>query len=78
MSIQPLCDITCTQTLFCQKQEALLHGDLHLGSLMVTPASTYIIDAEFAFAGPIAFDVAKFAFDLLLTYFALEGHQGGA
>lgn len=44
---------------------------------MVTPESTYVIDAEFAFAGPIAFDVAKFVFDLLLTYFALEGHQGG-
>lgn len=45
---------------------------------MVTPDSTYVIDAEFAFAGPIAFDVAKFVFDLLLTYVALEGHKGGA
>ncbi len=44
---------------------------------MVAPQTTYVIDAEFAFVGPIAFDVAKFIFDLLLSYFALEGHAGG-
>lgn len=60
---------------FCQSRQALLHGDLHTGSCMVTRHSYYVIDSEFAFYGPIAFDVGKFIGNLLLTFAALDGHS---
>ena len=44
---------------FIHRAEALLHGDLHTGSVMVTPDESFVIDPEFGFYGPIAFDVAK-------------------
>ena len=47
---------------------------MHTGSLMVTQDTTYAIDAEFAVYGPIAFDVGKFLANLLLAFFALDGH----
>ena len=57
-----------------EQGQALLHGDMHTGSLMVTQDTTYAIDAEFAVYGPIAFDVGKFMANLLLAFFALDGH----
>ncbi|TIU04340.1 MAG: S-methyl-5-thioribose kinase, partial [Mesorhizobium sp.] len=43
--------------IFAANAETLLHGDLHSGSIMVTDTETRMIDPEFAFYGPIAFDV---------------------
>lgn len=62
---------------FNQNAEALLHGDLHTGSIMVTPTSTSVIDPEFAFYGPMAFDIAKILANLFLAYFALPGKLQG-
>ena len=42
---------------FMNHSEALLHGDLHIGSIMANNEETYVIDPEFAFFGPIGFDV---------------------
>ena len=42
---------------FMNNTEALLHGDMHTGSMMVNRNDTYVIDSEFAFFGPIGFDV---------------------
>jgi len=61
------------QALFCERQQALLHGDLHTGSFMVTQDTTYAIDAEFACYGPIAFDVCKMIANLLIAFFAADG-----
>lgn len=63
------------QALFIERQQALLHGDLHTGSFMVTEETTYAIDAEFAFYGPIAFDVCKMIANLLIAYFASAGRE---
>ncbi|KAL3137231.1 hypothetical protein ABBQ32_006781 [Trebouxia sp. C0010 RCD-2024] len=63
---------------FIERGQALLHGDMHTGSLMVTQDTTYAIDAEFAMYGPIAFDVGKFMANLLLAFFALDGHCSAA
>jgi hypothetical protein len=43
------------------------------GSIMVTADSTKVIDPEFAFYGPMAFDVAKILANLLLALFATYG-----
>jgi 5-methylthioribose kinase len=64
--------------LFIQKKQALLHGDLHTGSIMVTQDTAYAIDPEFSFVGPIAFDIAKVIANLLLAYFAADGHAAAA
>jgi 5-methylthioribose kinase len=54
--------------LFMSKADALLHGDLHTGSLMVGPGGTFVIDVEFAFFGPFGFDVGKIIANFLLCY----------
>jgi 5-methylthioribose kinase len=59
---------------FLSSSEALIHGDLHTGSVMVTKDDTRIIDAEFAFVGPMGFDVGAVVANLLLGYFSQEGH----
>jgi 5-methylthioribose kinase len=60
---------------FMTEAQALLHGDLHTGSIMLTPTNTRIIDPEFAFVGPIGFDVGAVIGNLLLAYFAQSGHE---
>lgn len=60
---------------FVSKTETMLHGDLHSGSLMVTPDDTQVIDPEFAIYGPFGFDVGMFMANLLLAYHAQSGHE---
>ena len=60
---------------FLSAAEALIHGDLHSGSVMVTPEDTRIIDPEFAFYGPMGFDVGALIGNLLLAYFSQTGHE---
>jgi 5-methylthioribose kinase len=60
---------------FLSSAEALIHGDLHSGSVMVTPGETRIIDPEFAFYGPMGFDVGAIIGNLLLAYFSQSGHE---
>jgi 5-methylthioribose kinase len=60
---------------FMTDAEALLHGDLHTGSVLVTPADTRVIDPEFAFYGPMGFDVGALIGNLLLAYASQQGHE---
>jgi 5-methylthioribose kinase len=52
---------------FLTEGDALLHGDLHTGSIFVSDEETKIIDPEFAFYGPIGFDLGQFIANLLLN-----------
>ena len=61
--------------LFAAKAETLLHGDLHTGSIMVTADDTRVIDPEFAFYGPIAFDVGMMLANFWMSYFSQRGHE---
>ena len=61
---------------FLERSEALLHGDLHSGSVMVTDTDTRVIDPEFAFYGPIGFDLGAFFANLLLSWYSQPGHAG--
>ena len=58
---------------FLTRAEALLHGDLHSGSIMLTVDSTQIIDPEFAIFGPMGFDIGMFLGNLMLSCFAQPG-----
>ena len=60
--------------MFLTRGEALLHGDLHTGSIMATATDTRVIDPEFAVFGPMGFDLGAFMANLLLSYFSQEGH----
>jgi len=61
--------------LFVANAETLLHGDLHSGSIMVTDTETRMIDPEFAFYGPIAFDVGMLLANFWMAYFSQRGHE---
>jgi 5-methylthioribose kinase len=65
---------------FMTSSQALLHGDLHTGSIMASQpdenhhANIRVIDPEFAFFGPIGFDVGLFVANLFLNASAQHGH----
>jgi len=58
--------------------EAMIHGDLHTGSIMVTERDTRVIDPEFAFYGPMGFDIGAVIANLLMAYLASSGHERSA
>ena len=60
---------------FLTATQALIHGDLHTGSIMLTKEDTRVIDPEFAFVGPIGFDVGAVIGNLFLAYCSQEGHE---
>ena len=61
---------------FFSHAEALLHGDIHSGSIFVAEDSFKAIDAEFGYFGPIGFDIGTAIGNLLLNYCGLPGHLG--
>jgi 5-methylthioribose kinase len=61
---------------FLTHTQALVHGDLHSGSIMVTESDSRVIDPEFAFVGPIGFDLGAFVGNLLLSWYSQPGHAG--
>ncbi|XP_031247626.1 methylthioribose kinase-like [Pistacia vera] len=67
-------EIAELKSKFCERAQALIHGDLHTGSVMITLDSTQVIDPEFAFYGPMGFDIGAFLGNLILAYFAQDGH----
>ena len=60
---------------FLGEAQALIHGDLHSGSIMVTESETYAIDPEFAFYGPMGFDIGALLGNFYLAFFAQSGHE---
>jgi 5-methylthioribose kinase len=63
---------------FLGETQALIHGDLHSCSIMVTESETYAIDPEFAFYGPMGSDVGALLGNLYLAFFAQSGHEARA
>jgi 5-methylthioribose kinase len=61
--------------IFAANAETLLHGDLHSGSIMVTDTETRMIDPEFAFYGPMAFDVGMLLANFWMSFFSQRGHE---
>lgn len=60
---------------FLTEAEALLHGDLHTGSIFANETETKVIDPEFAFYGPIGFDVGLFFGNLIFQVIVREGSK---
>ncbi|NMO95534.1 S-methyl-5-thioribose kinase [Paenibacillus lemnae] len=66
-------EVALLRDKFLTRGQALLHGDLHTGSIFVTPDSTMVIDPEFAYYGPMGFDIGAVIANLLLNYASQPG-----
>lgn len=66
-------EVALLREKFLTQGQALLHGDLHTGSVFVTSESTKVIDPEFAFFGPMGFDIGAVIGNILLNYAAQPG-----
>jgi 5-methylthioribose kinase len=60
---------------FMTSTQALLHGDLHIGSIMVNKEETIVFDPEFAFFGPMGFDIGALIGNLFMAYFSHSYRQ---
>ena len=47
--------------------QALIHGDLHFGSVFAKPDGVVVFDPEFCFFGPVGYDLGN-----LIAHFLLE------
>jgi len=66
--------VSLLKNKFMNFTQALIHGDLHTGSFMVTQEETKAIDAEFAYFGPMGFDIGAYLGNIWLSYFSQDGH----
>ena len=53
---------------FMNNAQALLHGDLHTGSIFVKQDATKIFDPEFAFFGPMGYDIGNVIANLFFAW----------
>lgn len=59
---------------YMTRGQALIHSDLHTGSIMVNADNTRVIDPEFAFYGPMGFDIGALFSNLVLNYVSHFAH----
>jgi len=57
---------------FMNNAQSLLHGDLHTGSIFVNQEHTKVIDPEFAFYGPMAYDIGALIANLIMAYISAD------
>ncbi|MEK4251945.1 S-methyl-5-thioribose kinase [Paenibacillus sp. FSL W7-1287] len=65
-------EIAILREKFLTQAQALLHGDLHTGSIFIKENSTKVIDPEFAYYGPMGYDIGAVFANLLLNYAGQE------
>ena len=53
---------------FMTNSDALIHGDLHTGSIMLNTDETFVIDPEFSFVGPFGFDIGALIANVVNNY----------
>ncbi len=57
---------------FMNHAQALIHGDLHTGSVFIDQNDTKVIDPEFAFFGPMGYDIGNVMANLIFAW--ARGH----
>jgi 5-methylthioribose kinase len=74
-----LLEVAKLKNAFKNNAQALIHGDLHTGSIFVKRDSTRVFDPEFAFYGPIGYDVGNVIANLFFAWanarVTLEGRE---
>lgn len=68
-------EVTKLRFNFMTNAQALLHGDLHTGSIFIKEGSTKVFDPEFAFYGPIGYDTGNVIANLVFAW--NNGHAYG-
>jgi 5-methylthioribose kinase len=53
---------------FMNNAQALLHGDLHSGSIFANEAGIKVLDPEFAFYGPMGYDIGNVIGNLFFSW----------
>ena len=53
---------------FMNNAQALVHGDLHTGSIFIKTDSTRVFDPEFAFYGPMGYDIGNVVANLIFAW----------
>ncbi len=56
--------------LFMSKGECLIHGDLHTSNIFASQTEAKVIDMEYAFFGPFAYDMGYFTANFIAQYAA--------
>lgn len=59
---------------FMTQGQALIHSDLHTGSIMVNQTDTRVIDPEFCFYGPMGYDIGAVISNLMMNYASHFAH----
>ena len=62
---------------FMNNAQSLIHGDLHTGSIFVKQDSTRVFDPEFAFYGPMGYDIGNVIGNLFFAW-ANKAYTGGS
>lgn len=53
---------------FMNNAQALIHGDLHTGSVFINEEHTFVFDPEFAFYGPMGYDIGNVLANLFFAW----------
>lgn len=53
---------------YMNKSESMIHGDLHGGSIFINKADVKVFDPEFAFYGPMGYDIGNVIGNLIISY----------
>ncbi len=53
---------------FMNNAQSLIHGDLHTGSVFIKQGSTRVMDPEFAFYGPMGYDIGNVIANMIFAW----------
>ena len=53
---------------FMNNAQSLIHGDLHTGSIFINEEHTFVFDPEFAFFGPMGYDIGNVIANLFFAW----------
>ncbi|MEG2512766.1 MAG: S-methyl-5-thioribose kinase [Acetivibrio sp.] len=53
---------------FMNHAQALIHGDLHTGSIFINQEHTYVFDPEFAFYAPMGYDIGNIIANMFFAW----------
>ncbi|MBE2266900.1 MAG: S-methyl-5-thioribose kinase, partial [Anaerolinea sp.] len=67
-------EIADLKAKFMTETQALIHSDLHTGSIMVNERDTRVIDPEFSFFGPMGYDIGAVLSNFVLNFASHYAH----